>query len=88
MIHAGSSLKLCRVAEGEADLYPRFGPTMEWDIAAGHAILKEAKGILLSHPDQKSMTYNKPSLKNDMFIAQSIYAQELSYMSNCLDESV
>ncbi len=69
-IQAGSSLKLCRVAEGAADIYPRFGPTMEWDIAAGHAILIAAGGQLCC-PDGTAFTYAKTAqaLRNGPFIA-------------------
>ncbi|HET6618420.1 MAG TPA: 3'(2'),5'-bisphosphate nucleotidase CysQ [Dongiaceae bacterium] len=68
-IVAGSSLKFCRLAEGTADIYPRFGPTMEWDTAAGHAILKAAGGsvrTLDGHP----MRYGKPGFLNPHFIAR------------------
>ena len=68
---AGSSLKICLVAEGKADIYPRFGPTWEWDTAAGHAILLEAGGRLI-HTGQKSeLEYNKPVIKHEGFIAAS-----------------
>ena len=55
---AGSSLKFCLVAAGEADLYPRFGPTMEWDTAAGHAIILAAGGSVVTE-DGSPLTYNK-----------------------------
>ncbi len=58
MIAIGSSLKFCMVAEGKADLYPRFGPTSEWDIAAGHAILRAAGGSVKTF-DGKEMAYKK-----------------------------
>lgn len=67
---AGSSLKFCRIASGEADIYPRFGPTMEWDVAAGHAILKSAGKNVYRHPDGMELMYNKPDLTNDWFIAR------------------
>lgn len=57
-ISAGSSLKFCLVAEGRADLYPRFGPTMEWDTAAGHAVLNAAGGAVLT-PDGEPFIYGK-----------------------------
>ena len=57
IITKGSSLKFCLIAKGEADIYPRFGPTSEWDIAAGHAIVKFAGGSLLTI-DRKPMQYN------------------------------
>jgi 3'(2'), 5'-bisphosphate nucleotidase len=67
---AGSSLKFCAVAEGQADVYPRFGPTMEWDTAAGDAILRAAGGIVLD-PDGQPLRYGKSEskFKNGPFIA-------------------
>ena len=67
--NAGSSLKFCRVAEGKADLYPRFGRTMEWDTAAGHAVLTAAGGKL-TNPDGSPFTYGKPGFANGPFIAE------------------
>ncbi len=66
--NAGSSLKFCRLAEGKADLYPRFGRTMEWDTAAGHAVLLAAGGKLIK-PDGTPFTYGKPGFANGPFIA-------------------
>ena len=66
---AGSSLKFCLVAEGNADVYPRFSPTMEWDTAAGHAVLEEAGGLVYSLNTFKGLKYNKMNLKNNSFIA-------------------
>lgn len=66
--NAGSSLKLCLVASGEADVYPRLGRTMEWDIAAGHAVLAAAGGrveILAGEP----LGYGKPGFDNPHFAA-------------------
>lgn len=65
---AGSSLKFCLVARGEADVYPRFGPTMEWDTAAGHAVLAAAGGTVV-HPNGTPFGYRKPGLRNGPFIA-------------------
>jgi 3'(2'), 5'-bisphosphate nucleotidase len=65
----GSSLKFCLVAEGQADLYPRLGPTMEWDTAAGDAILTAAGGKVLSR-DGAPLTYAKPRFFNPEFFAQ------------------
>ncbi len=65
---AGSSLKFCRVAEGRADVYPRFGPTMEWDTAAGHAVLLYAGGDVIT-PDGPPLVYGKPDFRNSYFIA-------------------
>jgi 3'(2'), 5'-bisphosphate nucleotidase len=65
---AGSSLKLCTIATGEADCYPRLGRTMEWDIAAGHAILAAAGGRV-TRLDGTELTYGKPGFENPHFIA-------------------
>jgi 3'(2'), 5'-bisphosphate nucleotidase len=65
---AGSSLKFCLVAEGSADVYPRFGPTMEWDTAAGDAVLRAAGGSV-TNPDGTPFTYAKPGARNGPFIA-------------------
>ena len=65
---AGSSLKLCLIARGEADLYPRFGPTMEWDIAAGHAVLSAAGGQVVAI-EGGAFLYGKPGYRNGPFIA-------------------
>jgi len=69
MLQAGSALKLAYVAEGLADIYPRFGPTMLWDVAAGQCIIEEAGGQVLWADHQQPMTYNIHQLKNDSFIA-------------------
>ena len=68
-ISAGSSLKFCLVAEGRADVYPRFGPTMEWDTAAGHAVLRAAGGQVTTR-DGAPFTYRKPGFRNPEFIAR------------------
>ena len=66
----GSSLKICLVAEGAADLYPRLGLTSEWDTAAAHAVLLGAGGKLISCTSQQELIYNtKDSLLNPFFIA-------------------
>jgi 3'(2'), 5'-bisphosphate nucleotidase len=67
---AGSSLKFCTVAEGLADLYPRFGRTMEWDTAAGHAVLLAAGGYVETL-DGQPLRYGKPGLDNPHFVARS-----------------
>lgn len=67
----GSSLKLCYVAEGGADVYPRLAPTMEWDTAAGDAVLRAAGGSTLEYPSLSPLIYNKASLLNPFFIAAS-----------------
>jgi len=70
MIAIGSSLKFCLIAEGKADLYPRFGPTSEWDIAAGHAVLRAAGGNVRTF-DGEDMQYKKvqDNYRNGTFIA-------------------
>lgn len=65
---AGSSLKFCRVAEGAADLYPRLGRTMEWDTAAGHAVLLFAGGVVETL-DHRPLSYGKPGHENPHFVA-------------------
>ena len=67
----GSSLKFCLVAEGAADLYPRNGPTMEWDTAAAHCILDQAGGSVVSDCGER-LAYNKPNLLNPGFVARGV----------------
>jgi 3'(2'), 5'-bisphosphate nucleotidase len=67
-ISSGSSLKLCLVAEGTADVYPRFGPTMEWDTAAGQAIVEQAEGSVMDIQTGEPLRYNKENLLNPFFI--------------------
>jgi 3'(2'), 5'-bisphosphate nucleotidase len=67
-VSIGSSLKFCLLAAGEADVYPRFGPTMEWDTAAGHAVLVAAGGAVLD-PDGAPLAYGKPGFRNTDFVA-------------------
>lgn len=69
-ISAGSSLKICLVAEGRADLYPRLGPTMEWDTAAGQAIAENAAAGVYRYGTEQSLIYNKQDLHNPWFIVQ------------------
>ena len=68
---AGSSLKFCLVATGEADLYPRLGRTMEWDTAAGHAVLAGAGGEVVRFDDHSPLGYGKAGFANPFFIAHS-----------------
>lgn len=65
----GSSLKLCLVAEGAADVYPRLGPTMEWDTAAAQAVVEAAGGTVLEHPGGQPLRCNKADLHNPFFVA-------------------
>jgi 3'(2'), 5'-bisphosphate nucleotidase len=69
LANAGSSLKLCLVAEGAADLYPRLGRTMEWDIAAGHAVLAAAGGRVVRVDGNGPLAYGKPGFDNPHFAA-------------------
>jgi 3'(2'), 5'-bisphosphate nucleotidase len=71
MKSAGSSLKFCLVATGEADLYPRLGRTMEWDTAAGDAVLRGAGGHVIRFEDHQPFTYGKPGFANGFFIAHA-----------------
>ena len=66
---AGSSLKFCLVATGEADLYPRLGRTMEWDTAAGDAVLRGAGGVVVRMDDRTPLAYGKEGWDNPFFIA-------------------
>ena len=67
-ISAGSSLKFCLVASGDADIYPRMGRTMEWDTAAGHAVLSAAGGSV-KDLNGKDLFYGKPGFENPHFVA-------------------
>jgi 3'(2'), 5'-bisphosphate nucleotidase len=66
---AGSSLKFCLVAAGEADLYPRLGRTMEWDTAAADAVLRAAGGQVVGFEDRRPLAYGKRDRANSFFIA-------------------
>lgn len=70
IISCGSSLKICRVAEGTADVYPRFAPTMEWDTAAGHAIVRSAGKNIYLTDEQTPLHYNKENLLNPWFVVK------------------
>lgn len=70
LISRGSSLKFCCLAEGSADIYPRYSPTMEWDTAAGHAVARFAGCTVNQVEGGLPLEYNKPSLLNPFFIAQ------------------
>ena len=69
-VSIGSSLKLCLIAEGKADVYPRFAPTMEWDTAAGHAIVRAAGKEVYQAGSLLPLQYNKTDLLNPWFIAE------------------
>lgn len=68
LVSRGSSLKICMVAEGQADVYPRFGPTMEWDTAAGHAVAKHSGCNVVRSGSYEELRYNKEDLHNPWFI--------------------
>jgi len=75
-ISKGSSLKLCMVADGSADIYPRLAPTMEWDTAAADTIVREAGKMTYQVPSNEPLIYNKKSLINPSFVCQSINKQK------------
>lgn len=68
LVSVGSSLKFCMIAEGSADIYPRFNPTMEWDTAAAQAIVEQAGGQVLNLHTKEPLTYNKKDLLNPEFM--------------------
>lgn len=70
LVSKGSSLKLCMVAEGTADIYPRLGPTMEWDTGAAHAIVIESGKQVVQYEDNSPVIYNKENLLNPWFIVR------------------
>ncbi|MFT6069435.1 MAG: 3'(2'), 5'-bisphosphate nucleotidase [Bacteriovoracaceae bacterium] len=75
----GSAIKFCRIAEGRVDVYPRLGPTSEWDTAAGEIILEESGGGIVQFDDtSKKLEYNKESLRNPWFIAFGAPLNELN----------
>lgn len=84
-VSIGSSLKMCVLAEGGAHLYPRLGPTMEWDTAAGQAILEASGGCLYNCTTRESLKYNRQELLNPWFIATAANYKPLEYWF-CIDE--
>lgn len=70
LVSSGSSIKLCMIAEGKANVYPRLAPTMEWDTAAGHAVAKYAGGTVYDYHTKRELTYNKENLLNPWFIVE------------------
>lgn len=70
IVSKGSSLKLCLVAEGEADIYPRFAPTMEWDTAAGDAVVRASGGTVTNAKTGAPLIYNKENVLNPWFIVK------------------
>ncbi len=76
LISKGSSLKLCLVAEGKADIYPRLAPTMEWDTAAADAIVRESGNMTYQFKNNKPILYNKQELLNPWFIVKQCKVEE------------
>ena len=72
LLVCGSSIKLCMVAEGSADIYPRFSPCMEWDTAAGHIILREAGCEIVKLNGRDPLEYNKENLTNPWFVSERV----------------
>ena len=70
LVSKGSSLKLCMVASGEADIYPRLGPTMEWDTAAAHAVVKSSGKNVYRTDNGEELSYNKQNLLNPYFVVK------------------
>ncbi len=70
LISCGSSIKICRVAEGSADIYPRFAPTMEWDTAAGHALVRASGKDIYRTDERTPLRYNKEDLSNPWFVVK------------------
>ncbi|MEZ5054828.1 MAG: inositol monophosphatase family protein, partial [Chitinophagales bacterium] len=70
-VAAGSSLKFCLLADGKADVYPRLGPTMEWDTCAGQIVATEAGATVLRFDNQQPLLYNKENLLNPYFIVKN-----------------
>ena len=76
ILSIGSSLKICMVAEGKADVYPRYAPTMEWDTGAGHAIAKYAGCSVNQYNKTDELVYNKEDLLNPWFLVKRINAKK------------
>ena len=72
LVKMGSSIKICLVADGSADIYPRLGPTMEWDTAAAHAVVKFAGGNIYNLDNMEELTYNKSNLLNPEFLVNHL----------------
>lgn len=72
IVSRGSSLKFCLIAEGLADVYPRFAPTMEWDTAAGQAICKAAGLLVIDKETGEEMEYNRKNLLNNYFLVSNL----------------
>lgn len=71
VISIPSSIKLCMIAENSCDMYPKFGQTMEWDIAAGHALINASGGMIVESSNNKILSYNKTNFANPHFLAMN-----------------
>ena len=74
-VAAGSSLKFTLIAEGKANVYPRFAPTMEWDTAAGQVIVEQAGGNMMEWPSKNKIVYNREELRNGWFLCEAEKSQ-------------
>jgi len=81
-IPAGSALKFGLIAEGSADIYPRFGPTMEWDTAAGQCVVEQSGGAVLRLNENTPLDYNKIDLHNPDFICIGKHSRKLDHLVN------
>ena len=79
-IPAGSALKFGLVAEGGAHIYPRFGPTMEWDTAAGQCVVEQSGGVVLRLNDKMPLGYNKKDLRNPDFVCIGKHSRDLDHL--------
>ena len=87
LISKGSSLKLCMVAEGQADCYPRFAPTMEWDTAAGQAICEHAGFRVIDWGTKANMLYNRKELLNNWFLVKEKIKDYFNHQSSIIDDN-
>jgi len=71
LIRMGSSLKLCCIADGRADIYPRLGPTSEWDIGASQCVVEQAGGSVIEYTTNNRLRYNKENILNPFFIVSA-----------------
>ena len=85
LVEKGSSLKICALCNYEADIYPRFGPTSEWDIAAADAVLESYGGSIFSLEDFEKLKYSKKNILNPSFIAYSSELMRQTYSQKVED---
>ncbi len=89
-LSVGSSLKFCMIAEGKADLYPRFGPTSEWDTAAAQAVLEQAGGTVINRNLDRLLYNKKESILNSQFYAvgSNLISKIISDYENSITEKI